>query len=68
MGTFSKPVVEYDMSVHKKIPDHLMRDLKLSERRMWRSVGMFVVRLSNIIETTIQISAGGAHGHDEWNN
>ena len=39
-------VIEYDnMRVYKKIPDHLMRDLKLSERRMWkRSDGMFVVQ------------------------
>ena len=34
-----------NMRVYKKIPDHLMRDLKLSERRMWRrSDGMFVVQ------------------------
>ena len=38
-------VIEYDnMRVYKKIPEHLMRDLKLSEGRMWRSDGMFVVQ------------------------
>ena len=39
-------VIEYDnMMVYKKIPDHLMRDLKLSEGRMWRrSDEMFVVQ------------------------
>ena len=39
-------VIEYDnMRVYKKIPDHLMRDLKKSEGRMWRrSDGMFVVQ------------------------
>ena len=39
-------VTEYDnMRVYKKIPDHVMRDLKLSEGRMWRrSDGMFVVQ------------------------
>ena len=39
-------VIEYNiviMRVYKKIPDHLMRDLKLSEGTMWRrSDGMFV--------------------------
>ena len=39
-------VIDYDnMRVYKKILDHLMRDLKLSERRMWRrSDGMCVVQ------------------------
>ena len=39
-------VIVYDnMRVYKKIPDHQMGDLKLSERRMWRrSDGMFVVQ------------------------
>ena len=39
-------VTEYDnMMVYKKILDHLMKDLKMSERRMWRrSDGMFVVQ------------------------
>ena len=38
-------IIEYDnMRVYEKVPDHLMRDLKLSERRTWRmSDGMFVV-------------------------
>ena len=39
-------VVEYNnMRVYMKIPHHLMRDLKLTEGRMWRrSDGMFVVQ------------------------
>ena len=38
-------VIEYDnMRVYKKIPDHLMRYLKLSKGRMWRRGDrMFVV-------------------------
>ena len=38
-------VIEYNnIRVYKKILDHIMKDLKLSEGRMWRSDGMFVVR------------------------
>ena len=39
-------VIEYNnMRVYEKIPNHLMRDLQMSEGRMWsRSDGMFVVQ------------------------
>ena len=39
-------VIEYDnKQIYKKIPDHLMINLKLNEGRMWkRSDGMYIVQ------------------------
>ena len=50
-------IIEYDNTrVYKKIQDHLMRDLKLSEGRMWRrSDGMFVVQYNRDYNSNISL-------------
>ena len=66
-------VIEYDnMRIYKKIPDHLMRDLKLSEGKMRRSSdGMFVVQYNRDKERQqlkYQLEEHIDMMTEEWNN